>query len=324
MDNICFYFEFYLMIIDKKEKLTNFRLQFSYLVRIFLFIIISIFVKHFIINDNFIDFQDFNIFLGKIITHDVDLGTNYSQDVFKNIHFQLMDVVSYKKHPKDYKSLIPQILYQTFYLGQQNILEDKCKIKEEDKLILPIKIFEEINEIGINVVHFLSIDKKCILPSEKYDQYCLQIHIGAVKCLKFEKQINYINNSIESICDLCFHHSEVNLEALKHLTECISFITKEQWKISSKFIYKILMGQMNHHLPSIYDQCILLFNKCMDLEDFDYILKIIMTEISWSLRIKFYMLSVIASKYGVKKASIFCVLNSNLSFYIIIYYDFRF
>lgn len=250
------------------------------------------------------------------------MGTTYSQDVFKNIHFQLIDIVAYKKHSLDYKSLIPQILYQTFYLGQQNILENKCKNIEEDKLILPIKIFEETGKIGINVVHFLSLDKTFVLPSEKYDHYCLQINIGAVKCLQFEKQINFINNSIESICDLCFRHSEVNLEALKHLTECISFITKEQWKISSKFIYKILMGQMNHHLPPIHDQCILLFKKCMDLEDFDYILKIIMTEISWSLRIKFYMLSVIASKYGVKKVSIFCIFNSNLFFYIT--HDFRF
>jgi len=157
---------------------------------------------------------------------------------------------------------------------------------------------------GIEIVHFFSLGKKLELPSEKYDQYYLKIHIGAIKCLQFEKQSNFINDSIESICDLCFRHSEVNLEALKHLTECVSVLSKEQWKLSSTFIYKVLMGQINHHLPSIHDQCILLFNKCLDLEDLDYILNIVMTEISWSLRIKFYMLTVIVSKYGVKKVNI--------------------
>ncbi|XP_026805528.1 uncharacterized protein LOC113548708 isoform X2 [Rhopalosiphum maidis] len=81
----------------------------------------------------------------------------------------------------------------------------------------------------------------------------------------------------------------------------MTVITKDQWKISSKYIYKVLMGQMNHYLPSIHDQCILLLKKCLDLEDLDYILNIVMMEISWSLRIKFYMLTVIASKYGAKK-----------------------
>lgn len=138
------------------------------------------------------------------------------------------------------------------------------------------------------------------MPSIKYDLYCLKIYIGATKCLQFEKQAEFINDSIESICDLCFCHSEVSLEALKHLTNCVSLLSKEQWKIFSKSIYKVLMGQINHHLPSIHDQCILLFNKCLDLEDLEYILNIIMTEISWSLRIKFYMLTVIVSKYGVK------------------------
>lgn len=147
----------------------------------------------------------------------------------------------------------------------------------------------------------MSLGTKLKLPSEKYDKYCLQIYIGAIKCLQVKKQVNFIVQSIEFICGLCFCHNEVNLEALKHLTECVSFLTKEQWKVSSKFIYKVLMGQINHHLPSIHNQCMLLFEKCLGLEDLDYILNIVMTEISWSLRIKFYMLTVIASKYGVKK-----------------------
>lgn len=160
---------------------------------------------------------------------------------------------------------------------------------------------DESDKNGIYIVDFVSLGKKFKLPSEKYDQYCLLIHVGAVKCFQFEKQLNCINNAIENICELCLRHSEINLEALKYLTELMTVITKDQWKISSKCIYKVLMGQMNHYLPSIHDQCILLLKQCLDLEDLDYILSIVMTEISWSLRIKFYMLTVIASKYGAKK-----------------------
>jgi len=152
-----------------------------------------------------------------------------------------------------------------------------------------------------NIIHFVSLGKKLKLPSEKYDQYCLLIHVGAVKCFKFEKQLNCINNSIENICDFCFRYTEINLDALKYLTECMTVITKDQWKKSSKIIYKVIMGHINHYLPSIHDQCILLLIKCLDFEDLDYILNIVMIEISWSLRTKFYMLTVIASKYGAKK-----------------------
>lgn len=242
------------------------------------------------------------------MNNDVDfcLKNKKYQEMFKNIHIQLINITAYKKQPSDYQSLIPQILYRTLYLGQQNITEKKCNVMEEDKWILPIKI-DETNNDGIHIVHFSSLGKKLKLSSENYDQYYLQIHIGAIRCLQFEKQVNFFNNSIEDICNLCFCHSEINLEALKHLTNCVSFIKKEQWKVSSKFIYKVLMGQMNHYLPSIHDQCILLFEKCLDLEDLDYILKIIMREISWSLRIKFYMLRVIASKYGVKKVFKYCI-----------------
>jgi len=201
----------------------------------------------------------------------------------------------YNKHSPDYQNLFPQILYRTLQLSQQNKIEDKWP--------LPIKIDVTRNN-GIEIVHFFSLGKKLELPSKKYDQYYLKIHIGAIRCLQFEKQSNFINDSIESICDLCFRHSEVNLEALKHLTECVSLLSKIQWKKFSVFIYKVLMGQLNHHLPSIHDQCILLFNKCLNLEDLDYILNIVMTEISWSLRIKYYMLTVIISKYGVKKVHI--------------------
>jgi len=172
-----------------------------------------------------------------------------------------------------------------------------------------MKIDESDNN-GTYIVHFECLGKKFELPSEKYDQYCLLIHVGAVKCLQFDKQLNCIANSIENICDLCFRHNEINLEALKHLTECITVITTDQWKMLSKFIYKVLMGQMNHYLPSIHDQCILLSKKCLDLEDLDYILNIVMTEISWSMRTKFYMLTVIASKYGAKKVHIIIFFNS--------------
>lgn len=220
--------------------------------------------------------------------------------VLKNIHFYLIDIVVYKKYASDYQSLLPQILYQTFYLSQQTISEQHSNNKEENELSLPMKIDETVNN-GINIVHFVSLGKEFKLPSEKYDQYCLQIHVGAVKCFQLEEQLNFIVNSIENICDLCFRHTEINLEALKHLTECISVITKDQWKIVSKLVYKVLMGQMNHYLPSIHDQCILLLKKCLDLEDLDYILKIVMIEISWSLRTKFYMLGAIALKYGSKK-----------------------
>lgn len=205
-----------------------------------------------------------------------------------------------KKHSPDYQSLLPQILYQTLCLSQQNTIENNSDNISEYKWSSPVKI-DETDDNGIHVVHFISLGKNLKLTSEKFDQYCLQIQIGAVKCLQFEKQNHFITDSIENICDLCLRHSEVNLEALKHLTECISIITKVQWKNASKCIYKVIMAQMNHYLPSIHDQCVLLFKKCLDLEDIDYILSIIMTEISWSLRIKFYMLTVIASKYGAKK-----------------------
>lgn len=258
-----------------------------------------VFIKTFI-------FQDFIIFLQKIINNNLDFCTKNQQclDIFKNIHFQLIDIVVHKKHLPDHKSLLPQILYQTLYLSQQNIIENKFKnIKEQ--LTLPIKI-DETNINGIHIIHFITLEEKLKLPFDKYDRYCLQIHIGKIKCLQLEKNTNstHIIDSIENICDLCFHHSEINLEALKLLTECVSIITKEQWTVLSKSIYKVIMGQMNHHLPSIHDQCMLLFKKCLDLEDLEFILKIVMTEISWSLRIKFYMLAVIATKYSVKKVYI--------------------
>lgn len=244
------------------------------------------------------------------------------QEILKNIHLQLLDIVEYKKHTLDYKSLIPQILFQTLYLSQQSIGVNQFEYTVEDKTILPIKI-EELNENGIYIVHFVRLGKKLKLPSEKYDQYCLNIHIGAVKCLEFEKKISFIIDSIDNICDWCLRHSEVNLEALKHLTECISLISKEQWKVASKYVYMVLMGQMNHHLPSIHDQCILLFQNCLDLEDIDYILKIVMTEISWSLRIKYYMLTVIAPKYGVKKVKIISFCNVSFFKLFVIILDFR-
>lgn len=205
------------------------------------------------------------------------------------------------------------MLYQTLYLSQQYIIENEFK-NTNDKLTLPIKI-DETNNNGIHIVHFINLGKKFKLPLDKYNQYCLKIHIGRIKCLQF-KQIKSVIDSIEYICDLCFHHSEINIEALKYLTECVSFMTKEQWNILSKSIYKVIMGQMNHHLPSIHDQCILLFKKCLDLEDLDFILKIVMTEISWSLRIKFYMLTTIASKYGVKM--VLYILTSQIQPYKIV------
>jgi len=259
--------------------------------------IIKIFVLTYLII-----FQDINNFFRKIINCDVDFCTKNKicQDIFQNIHFQLINIVAYKTYSNDYHSLLPQILYRTFYLGQQNTIENQCSNLKEHKFSFPTKIDETYNK-GIKIVHFISLGKKINLPSIKYDQYCLQINIGAVKCLQFEKPIHFEMYSIENICDLCFHHSEINLEALKHLTECMSIITKDQWKVSSKFIYKVLMGQINHHLPSIHDQCILLFKKCLDFEDLDYLMHIIMTEISWSLRIKFYLLTEIVSKYGAKQ-----------------------
>lgn len=261
-----------------------------------------------------INFQDLNINLRKLMNKDIEFCTKNQacQEILKNIHLQLLVVVEYKKHILDYRSLIPQILFQTLYLSQLNIVVNQFENTVGDITILPIKT-DEINENGIYIVHFVRLGKKLKLPSEKYDQYCLHIHIGAIKCLPFEKKINFIIDSIEIICDWCLRHSEVNLEALKHLTECISLISTEQWKIVSKYVYVVLMGQMNHHLPSIHDQCILLFQKCLDLEDIDYILKIVMTEISWSLRIKFYMLTVIATKYGVKKVKF--ILSRNVSFF---------
>lgn len=252
--------------------------------------------------NNLNHFQEFNIFLQTNIQNDVDyfMQNQKCQDIFSNIHFQLIDIIVYKKHLPDYQNLIPQILYQTLKLSQQNIIKNQCNIDEEFKRTLPIKIYDiDINDI--HMVHFVSLGKNLKLSSEKYDQYCLQIQIGAVKCLEFEKKKMFVLGSIENICELCLRHSEVNLEAIKHLTECLSFITKEEWEVSSKFIYKVIMAQMNHYLPSIHDQCILLFKKCLDLEDLDFILNIVMTEISWSLRIKYYMLAVITLKYGAKK-----------------------
>lgn len=247
-------------------------------------------------------FQNFNNFLREIIINIEDFCANNQKclDIFKNIHLQLIDIVVHKKHSQDYQCLLPQILYQTFYLSQQNVIQNPRNDIEESKWILPLKI----NEIDINDVHtvnFVSLGEKLQLSSAKYDQYYLQIHIGALKCLQFEKRLHFIADSVENICEMCFRHSNVNLEALKYLTDCVSVMTKEQWNVLSKYVYKVLMGQMNHHLPSIQDQCILLFKKCLDLEDIHYILNIVMTEISWSLRIKFYMLTVIAPKYGVKK-----------------------
>lgn len=192
------------------------------------------------------------------------------------------------------------MLYQTFYLSQQHVVKNPCSDIKESSWVLPLKT-DETDSNDIHTVHFVSLGEKLQLPSEKYDNYCLQIHIGAVKCLQFEKRLTFITDSIENICEMCFRHNEVNLEALRYVTDCVSVMTKEQWSQLSKFVYKVIMGQMNHHLPSVHDQCILLFKKCLDLEDLDYILNIVMTEISWSLRIKFFMLTVIASKFGVKK-----------------------
>lgn len=249
-----------------------------------------------------------NVFFQTIINNDVGFCTNNQncEDICKNIHLQLMDVVVYKKHPPDFQSLLPQMLYQTLYLSQKSIIEKHSNNLEEHKWILPTKI-DDTNK-DIHTVHFISLGEKLNLPCEKYDQYCLQIHIGAVKCLQFEKQVKHIINTVDLICDLCFH-SEVNLDALKHLTECVSILPKEQWKTVSKYVYKVLMGLMNHHLPTVHDQCILLFKNCLDLENLDYILNIVMTEISWSLRIKFYMLSVIALKYGSKNVSLIVILK---------------
>lgn len=250
-----------------------------------------------------VNLQDFNNFLQKIILHDVAYCTTNLkyQDIYRNIHFQLIDIIVNRKQPSDYQNLVPQILYQTLYLSQQTTKVNQFNhTLIENKWALPIKREDETDN-GVHIVHFNSLGRKFKLPIEKYDQYCLQIYIGATKCLQFEKKIDFVLDSIEHICDLCFRHSKVNLEALKHLTECVSVITKKYWTICSKLIYKVLMGLLNHYLPPIHDQCMVLFKKCLDLEDFDFILKIIMTEISWSLRIKYYMLTVIASKYGVKK-----------------------
>lgn len=229
-----------------------------------------------------------------------------------------------KKYLQDYQSFLPQILYRTLYLGQQHITYTQCNNVKENTFTLPTKIIEIDDN---NVVHFISLEKKLKLPSEKFDQYCLQIQIGAVKCLQLEKQVNFIVDSMEYICDLCLRHSEVNLEALKHLTECMSLIKKEQWNNFSKCIYKVLMSQINHHLPSIHDQCILLFKKCLEFEDLDYLLNIIMTEISWSLRIKCYMLAVIAPKYGVKRVYYYFLTYTFKRYYrnqMSFYYDYNF
>jgi len=250
-----------------------------------------------------INFQELNTFLQKSINGDVNCCTKNPkcQDILKNIHFCLINIVDYKKHASDYQSSFPQILYQTFYLSQQNIPKQQSNNEEKNKWTLPLKIDESDYISGTGITHFVSLGKQLKLPSEKYDQYCLLMHVGAVKCFQSEKQLNCISNSIENVCDFCFRYTEINLEALKYLTECMTVITKDQWKKSSKCIYKVLMGQMNHYSPSIRDQCILLLIKCLDIEDLDYILNIVILEISWSLRTKFYMLTVIASKYGAKK-----------------------
>ncbi|XP_060866552.1 uncharacterized protein LOC132942288 [Metopolophium dirhodum] len=251
---------------------------------------------------NYTSMTELNTFLQKSINGDVNCCTKNPkcQDILKNIHFCFINIIDYKKHASDYQSSFPQILYQTFYLSQQNIPKQQSNNEEKNKWTLPMKI-DESDISGTGITHFVCLGKQLKLPSEKYDQYCLLIHVGAVKCFQSEKQLNCINNSIENICDFCFRYTEINLEALKYLTECMTIITKDQWKKSSKSIYKVLMGQMNHYSPSIRDQCILLLIKCLDLEDLDYILNIVILEISWSLRTKFYMLTVIASKYGAKK-----------------------
>ncbi|XP_022169134.1 tRNA (cytidine(32)-2'-O)-methyltransferase non-catalytic subunit TRM732 [Myzus persicae] len=251
---------------------------------------------------NYTSMTELNTFLQKSINGDVDCCTKNQkcQDILKNIHFRLIDIVDYKKHTSDYQSSLPQILYQTFYLTHQNITKEQSNNDEKNKWTLPMKL-DKSDISGTNITHFVSLGKKLELPSEKYDQYCLLIHVGAVKCFEFEKQLNSINISIENICDFCFRYTEINLDALKYLTECMTVITKDQWKKSSKIIYKVIMGLINHYLPSIHDQCILLLIKCLDFEDLDYILNIVMIEVSWSLRTKFYMLTVIASKYGAKK-----------------------
>ncbi|VVC34381.1 Armadillo-type fold,Domain of unknown function DUF2428, death-receptor-like,Armadillo-like helical [Cinara cedri] len=263
---------------------------------------VEIFEK--ILQYDFTYLNDFNHFLQKIDLYGVDFCTKHLkyQDFCKNIHLKLIDIIVNGKQSSDYQNLVPQILYQTLYLSQQIIKVEQFNstLVVENKWTFPIKT-EDVTDNGTHIVHFISLGKKFKLPLEKYDQYCLQIHIGAIKCLQFEKKIDFVVDSIENICDLCFRHSKVNLEALKHLTECVSVITKKHWAICSTFIYKVLMGLMNHHLPPIHDQCILIFKKCLDLEDLNFILKTIMTEMSWSLRIKFYMLTVITSKYGVKK-----------------------
>jgi hypothetical protein len=250
---------------------------------------------------NYISMTELNTFLQKSINGDIDCCTKNPkcQDILKNMYFCLIDKVDYKKHATDYQSCVPQNLYQTFYLSYQNIPKQQYNNAEKNKWTLPMKIDE--SAINDSITHFVSLGKQLKLPSEKYDQYCLLIHVGAVKCFQSEKQLISINDSIKTICDFCFRFTEVNLEALKYLTECITVITKDQWKNSSTFIYKVLMGQMNHYLPSIRDQCILLLTKCLALEDLDYILNIVMMEMSWSLRTKFYMLTAIASKYGAKK-----------------------
>ncbi|XP_050538318.1 uncharacterized protein LOC126903844 isoform X2 [Daktulosphaira vitifoliae] len=147
----------------------------------------------------------------------------------------------------------------------------------------------------------ICFDESFKLSYEAYNQYCLQVHIGAIKCLNFDDKLMYISETIECISNLCFSHCGIKLDALKHLTEYVTIMSKSQWTNLSHYVYKVIMGLMTHSVPAIHEQCVVLFRKCIELEDLDYILDVVMSEISWSLRIKYFMLIEIAPMYGIKK-----------------------
>ncbi|XP_050424427.1 uncharacterized protein LOC126835709, partial [Adelges cooleyi] len=266
---------------------------------------ISLEILENILQNNISNLNDINNLLKTLVNQHKELfpANNYiCKNALKNIHHQLINVVAFKSCPPDYQQVIPQILYQTLYLIYQ--ADSIVKLNVPNEKVDLFNVFVTVYNVDVHYPHninFCCMDKHFLLPSKNYSQYCLQVHIGAIKCLCSKNQLNYIVNTFEDVCVLCYSNPDITLDALKHLTECVSIITKEQWKKLSHHVFRVLMGLMTHHLPTIHEQCILLFKQCIYLEDINYLMNIIMSDISWSLRIKYYMLAEIAPVYGIKK-----------------------
>lgn len=225
------------------------------------------------------------------------------QKSLKKIHYTIISCISLRKNLSfDYQLVLPKILYQILFLLHQTDISNTSKetLNNVNLLNITVNVVEKESQYPY-FVHFSCFNEFFKLSYEAYNQYCLQVHIGAIKCLNFDEKLLYISETIESISNLCFSNCGIKLDALKHLTECVTYMTKSQWNNLSHYVYKVVMGLMTHSLPAIHDQCVVLFKKCIALENLDFILDIVMSEISWSLRIKYFMLTEIAPVYGIKK-----------------------